>query len=272
MNHRIVIPKALRKQILQNLHAAHQGSTSMSARANQTVYWPGMSTCIRNYRNQCMACNQIAPTQSAEPLILTPAPEWPFQQICADYFENDGSSYLAVVDRFSHWLNIYHLPSNTTTTSLITHLRSLFTSYGVPEEIASDGGPQFTSSEFKSFLKTWDIHHRLSSAEYPQSNGRAELAVKTAKRIILENTTRGSLNSDKAAHALLQYRNTPIQSFGLSPAQLLFHRQLRDHLSSIPTHYQLHRKWLISAKKREQLSSIQNEASLRNKHEIHEFH
>jgi len=54
-------------------------------------------------------------------------------------------------------------------------------------------------------------------AEYPQSNGRAELAMKTAKRNILEKTTRGSLNSDKAACVLLQYRNTPIQSFGLSP-------------------------------------------------------
>jgi len=71
----LMILKALRKQILQNLHAAHQGSNSMSARANQTVYWPGMNTCIRNHRNQCIACNQIAPTQLAEPLILTPAPE-----------------------------------------------------------------------------------------------------------------------------------------------------------------------------------------------------
>jgi len=86
-------------------------------------------------------------------------------------------------------------------------------------------------------------------AEYPQSNGRAELAMKTAKRNILEKTTRGSLNSDKAACVLLQYRNTPIQSFGLSPAQLLFHRQLRDHFPSILTHYWLHKKWMISAKK-----------------------
>ena len=224
---------------MQNLHAAHQGTTGMSARANQTVYWPGMNACIRNHRNQCADCNQIAPSQSAEPLILTTSPEWPFQQLCTDYFEHEGSSYLTIVDRFSYWLNIYHLPNTTTTLSLITHLRSLFTSYGVPEEIASDGGPQFKSSEFKNFLHSWGIRHRLSSAEYPQSNGRAELAVKTAKRIILNNTIRGSLDTDKAARALLQYRNTPIQHLGLSPAQILFHRQLRDHLPNNPSHYQL---------------------------------
>ena len=265
MNNRIVIPKALRNQTLQSLHAAHQGTTAMSARANQTVYWPGMNAAIRNHRANCAICNQIAPSQSAEPLILTPEPEWPFQKICADYFEHDGHSYLTTVDRFSFWVNIYHLPHTTATKSLLTNLRTLFTSYGVLEEIASDGGPQFISTDFQSFLKTWGIHHRLSSAEYPQSNGRAELAVKTAKRIILENTVRGSLDTDKVARALLQYRNTPIQSIGLSPAQVLFHRQMRDHLPNHPTHLRLHKKWLISAKRREQLASIKKEKMMQNK-------
>ena len=50
MNHCIVIPKASRKQILQNLHDAHQGTTGMSAHANKTVYWPGMNACILNHR------------------------------------------------------------------------------------------------------------------------------------------------------------------------------------------------------------------------------
>ena len=264
MNNRIVIPKALRNQILHCLHAAHQGTLGMSARANQTVYWPGLNAAIRTHRSNCSPCNQIAPSQPAEPLILTPDPEWPFQQIYTDYFEHEGHSYLTTVDRYSFWINIYHLPNTTATSSLLSNLRTLFASYGVPEEIASDGGQQFSSTEFQLFLKTWGIHHRLSSAEYPQSNGRAELVVKTAKCIILENTNRGSLNTDKAARALLQYRNTPIQSLGLSPAQILFHRQLRDHLPAHPTHLRLHSKWLKAAKNREQLAAIKKERILQS--------
>ena len=126
-------------------------------------------------------------------------------------------------------------------------------------KIASDGGPQFTSSEFKSFLKTWEIHHRLSSAEYPQSNGRAKLAVKTAKQTIIDNTLCGSLDTDKAARAILEYRNTPIQSLGLSPAQILFHRQLRDHIPNHPTNLRLHMKWLIATKQRENLANLSME-------------
>ena len=109
------------------------------------------------------------------------------------------------------------------------------------------------------FLKSWGIKHRLSSVAYPQSNGRAELAVKSGKRIIRDHTTSdGSLNADKAALAILQYRNTPLQDIDLSPAQILLHRQLRDGLPNHPSHYQLHKDWLITAHQREKAVSNRN--------------
>ena len=53
--------------------------------------------------------------------------------------------------------------------------------YGVAEEVASDMGPQFKSSKFEQFLKRYGVRHRQSSAYFPHSNCRAELAVKTGK-------------------------------------------------------------------------------------------
>lgn len=38
----------------------------------------------------------------------------------------------------------------------------------------------------------------------------------------------GSLDTDAAAKALMQYLNTPLQNSNASPAQLLTGRQLRD--------------------------------------------
>ena len=131
-------------------------------------------------------------------------------------------SYLSIVDRFSAWLSIYHFPGSATARQLISICRELFKMYGVCEEISSDGGPQFISGDFKAFLENWGVKHRLSSVDYPQSNGRAELGVKASKRIIAQNTAKnGSLDTDRAARAILQYRNTPLPELGLSPAQLL---------------------------------------------------
>jgi hypothetical protein len=104
--------------------------------------------------------------------------------------------------------------------------------YGVPEELASDGGPPFNSHDHKQFLKSWGVELRISSAYFPQSNGRAEAAVKSAKRILLGNINpvTGALDTDAAARALMTHRNTPTQESGISPAIMLFGRNLRDHL------------------------------------------
>ena len=104
------------------------------------------------------------------------------------------------------------------------HLLTTVSNLGAPEELSTDGGPPFTSSTFQEFLKTWCVRHRLSSVVYPQSSGWADLAVKTAKRIVKGNIgPQGSLDNDNVARAILQYRNTPIQSISLLPAQLLLH-------------------------------------------------
>ena len=131
LDRRLVIPSSLREKVLQTLHAAHQGVTGMSARANQSIYWPGMNSCICNYRANCKTCSTNAPSQHKEPLELTPTPQWPFQPICADYFDIASHSYLSIVDRFSGWICIYYLrPGQATAKHLITIFRDLFTTSG----------------------------------------------------------------------------------------------------------------------------------------------
>ena len=262
MDGRVVIPASCRSTILKNLHSAHQGVSKMMARARDTVYWPGIETAIRNTRYNCQRCNESAPSQRSEPLQLSPAPLYPFQQICMDFFQRGHHAYLSVVDRFSGWISVYHFPNRTTSSKLINSCRDLFATYGAPEEISTDGGLQFTSAEFQEFLKNWGTRHRLSSAEYPQSNGRAEASVKSAKKIIHDNTNPdGSLNNDRFARAILQHRNTPIPELGISPAQILFHRQLRDSIPTIPKHYQLHKEWITSAMQRETAFAKTNETA-----------
>ena len=86
-----------------------------------------------------------------------------------------------------------------------------------------------------------------------------EVAVKTAKRIIHNNTSPdGSLDNDKAARGILQYRNTPLPDINLSPAQVLLHRQLRDSIPAHPAHYHPHKEWVLTAEEREKCLSKRN--------------
>ena len=93
MDCRILVPKKHRKVILHLLHAAHQGVTSMKKRANDTVYWPGMNKDLKNIRENCHYCNTVAPRFSKQPLMLTPDPKFPFQQVAGDFFNSSNAAF-----------------------------------------------------------------------------------------------------------------------------------------------------------------------------------
>ena len=67
----------------------------------------------------------------------------------------------------------------------------------LPDELSTDSGPPFTWSIFQEFLQIWCMKHRLSSVVYLQSNGQAELMVKSVKKIVNGNTgPQSSLDND----------------------------------------------------------------------------
>lgn len=236
-NDRVVVPRSLRNATLEGLHAAHQGVSSMQLRAQSIVFWPGMTKDIELTRNKCSECNKNAPSQAPLPSTPPNPPSTPFEQIFADFFDFGGHHYLVIGDRLSGWPEIFSTPTGTSQAGargLVACLRSFFSSFGVPEELSSDGGPEFTASVTKEFLQRWGIKHRQSSAYHPQSNGRAEVAVKSAKRLLRANISpSGSLDSDNFLRALLQLRNTPDPDCRVSPAQIIFGHPLRDAFSFV---------------------------------------
>ena len=223
----------------------------MLANARERFFWPGLDAAVRVIREHCRQCNQQAPSQRKEPAITPNPPEYPFQQVAIDLFKLSGFLYMIYVDAYSGWIEVA-----TLTFSTFEYIKKVllmyFSIFGVPQELASDGGPPFDSLEYRNFLITWNIQRRLSSAYYPQSNGRAEVGVKSAKRILLGNVDpkTGKLDNEKAVKALLAHRNTPNQQSGVSPAVALFGRPVRDHLPL--KDLQLHERWKHLADKREE--------------------
>ena len=118
-------------------------------------------------------------------------------------------------------------------------------------EIASDGASVFTSVAFQTFLSTWGVKHRMSSAYYPQSNKRAEVAVKSAKRLVQGNLgEKGELDTDNFARAILEHRNTPNDETSLSPAMVVMGKELKGFLPNRPQKYEPRAEWRLEADQR----------------------
>lgn len=128
---RLVIPPSLRKKCLEALHAAHQGTTMMTARAEASIFWPGISADIRDTRDNCTDCNRTAPSQAAMPPTPPDIPAYPFQHLCADYFHYRGCNYLVIVDRHSNWPIVERAMEGSK--GLIQTLRKTFSTFGIPD-------------------------------------------------------------------------------------------------------------------------------------------
>ena len=228
---RLVVPSALRRDVLARLHDSHRGVEATKRRARQTVWWPGINSDIVSTVRACEPCQELLPSQQQEPMMTEEIPSRPFESVSADFFSTAGKSFLVYVDRLSGWPVVASCGNDTTAASTIKLFRHFFSDLGVPVRLRTDGGTQFTSYDFKDFLRRWGVIHDVSTPHYPQSNGHAEAAVKSVKHLIMKVAPSGTFN-EEFYRCLLELRNTPRQD-GRSPAQILYGRPLR---SCVPAH------------------------------------
>ena len=228
---KLVIPESLRESILDELHYPHLGITLTQQRAREAVYWPGMAKDIEKKVETCIVCQESQFNNTKEPLMSTVAPDRPWSYVAADLCEILHVHYLVVVDHFSGFIEVECLNNNTTTQSVVSHLKSQFARHGIPDILMTDNGPQFTAAQFQEFVSTYGFEHITSSPYKHNSNGLAEKAVQTVKHLL----TKAKKDNKDPYLALLAYRATPRSSSISSPAQRLFSRNVKTRLPTAPS-------------------------------------
>lgn len=142
--------------------------------------------------------------------------------------------YVLVMDYYSRFPELCQL-SSTRSGKVISVLTEIFACHGVPCQLVSDNGPQFSSEEFRQFASNCGIQHSTSSPRYPRGNGSVERGVQTVKGLL----RKARYANEDTNYALLAYRSTPHETTSVSPAQLLMGRPLRTTLPSAPAHLTL---------------------------------
>ncbi|UYV69566.1 K02A2.6-like [Cordylochernes scorpioides] len=176
---RVIIPSNMRKDVLNRIHAGHQGITKCRARAKDHVWWPGIGQEIQDIVKTCEKCIENQPLKH-EPLIPNDFPERPWQKVGMDLFHYEGSEYLVVVHYFSRFIGVVRL-TKLSSEAVVDHCKAIFARHGIPDIVISDNGPQFrpsTTSAFTKFASEVGFRHITYSPKHPQSNCQAEAAVK----------------------------------------------------------------------------------------------
>ncbi len=222
MDARIVLLRTLVKETLQTLISVHQGASKMSQRARLSLYWPYMTLPT-----------QLLPSLPAEALQAHAPATQPFEFLHADLSEDDGRHFLVIIDQFSGWSRVTMFQNkNSTAGRLLEAFQTLFVATGgAPVKLWTDNVP-FQAAEFQAFLRDWDVSWASSSPHYPQSNGRAQVGIKSMKKLVIGCKTGGRPDANKLAKSFLLFRNAPRMG-GASPAQLVINRPVRD---SLPAH------------------------------------
>lgn len=151
-------------------------------------------------------------------------PHSPWTRVGADLCQYAGKTYLVLYDAYSNYPEVEELQS-TSAQEVICKMSSIFARHGVPLEVLSDNGPQFTSREFARFAASYDFKHIMSSPRFPRSNGLAEKGVPVVKHILKKTHHSGG----DFYQGLLNYRTSPLEC-GSSPGELLMNRRFRSGL------------------------------------------
>ncbi|XP_052212047.1 uncharacterized protein K02A2.6-like [Dreissena polymorpha] len=134
----IVIPKSLRKEMLQRLHKAHLGYDSMDRRARGTIFWPGMRAELKEFTKKCVQCEERKPPPQQEKLKQHSDGLRPWDKVGSDLFQIQNRLYLVIVDYHSSFIEVDFLTA-ANSQQVIDKMKKHFARFGIPRELITDG-------------------------------------------------------------------------------------------------------------------------------------
>ena len=162
------------------LHQGHLSIENCIKRARQALFWSLINKELEGMISKCPTCLTYRNRQPSETLIKRKIPDHPWTKCTVDLFRLQGHYYLLIDDYYSKFIAAENL-QNPQSETVINKCKNVFWQFGIPEDLTTDNGPEFSSYKFRSFSKTWDMLQKKISSHYHKSNGLVEKCIQTFK-------------------------------------------------------------------------------------------
>ena len=123
--------------------------------------------------------------------------------------------------------------------SVADELIKIFSRVGVPQEILTDQGSNFTSQLLAELYRMLHVKPIRTTPYHPQTDGLVERFNQTLKLMLRKTTAKEGKDWDRLLPFLLfAYREVPQASTGFSPFELLYGHQVRGPLDILSESWQ----------------------------------
>ena len=187
----LVLPKHCREKVMELAHsipmAGHLSKHKTTDRVLQRFYWPGLRADVAEYCRRCETCQKTTGVKPpSAPLVPLPVMDVPFERIAIDVVgplprTSSGNKYVLVICDFATRYPEAVPMKSVDAEKVAEELVKLFARVGIPGEILTDQGSNFTSQLLAELYRM--LHNRpiRTSPYHPQTDGSVERFNQTLK-------------------------------------------------------------------------------------------